>query len=200
MINFIHNLKEEHNRRQNENKVARDDEGRAIIEMTIHDDETFLSPYSRNAVNTISEDTAEFLRNSALCFSYKEQISLRLYSNCIDEREKRIYPEAIRSYFKNHLSDARRELRRNAHQSLAMFFIGLLALTVMFLGEFLGWNQIWLECIDIFAWVFVWETVDLFFLERTTLRHKMKRYLAFLNLHVDFYPLDDETLFVKNTN
>lgn len=166
----------------------KDEEGRALIELSVRDDEGFLSPYSRGSEDTISEETAEFLRNCALSFSPKEQLSLHIYSDCVDEKEQEIYPRAIRSYFQNHLLDAERELKRNAVVSLLMFLVGLFGLVVMFLGEFLGWNPIWIECIDIFAWVFIWETVDLFFLERAALRRKRKRCLAFLTMKVRFFP------------
>lgn len=175
-------------KRQKPPEPLRDEEGRAVINLSIRDDEGFLSPYSRDCADTISEETAEFLRNSALSFHPKEQLALHIYSDCVDEKEQEAYPRAIKSYFQSHLLDAERELRRNAVVSLIMFLVGLSALVVMFLGEFLGWNQIWIECIDIFAWVFIWETVDLFFLERASLRRKRKRCLAFREIKVLFFP------------
>lgn len=190
MINSIKELKKE--RAQKRDGVVRDEEGRAVLDMTVRDDEDFLSPYSRNACETIGEETAEFLRNSALGLSPKEELALHLYSDCIDEREQEIYPDAIRSYFHSHLSDSLRELKRNAIQSAVMFLVGIVALAVMFIGEHFGWSQIWIECIDIFAWVFVWETVDLFFLERATIRRRMKRYQAFIHMKVVFFPLSSK--------
>ena len=80
-------------------------------------------------------------------------------------------------------------MRLNTIQSVVMCLIGLIALSFMILSENLGWGNLWVECIDIFAWVFLWETVDLFFLERAVIRRKAKRYWAFEKMEVLFFPL-----------
>ena len=46
-----------------------------------------------------------------------------------------------------------------------MFLVGVAALGSMFFAESFGVKQLWIECIDIFAWVFIWEAVDLQFIE-----------------------------------
>ena len=82
-------------------------------------------------------------------------------------------------------------MRFNAIQTVVMLVVGLLALSVMVIGEQLGWGEVWIECIDIFAWVLLWESVDIFFLERTALKRRAKRYLSFIKMHVEFFPLSE---------
>ena len=168
-----------------------DEDGRATIEMTIHDDGEFLSPYSHGAAEVISGETADFIRDSALGLPPKEEFSLRIYSDCIDDDKKEIYREAIHTYFDRNFADTAREMHLNTIQAVIMFIIGVVALGVMIAGERLGWGEIWVECIDIFAWVFLWETVDVFCLERTALRRRAMRYLAFVNMNVTFLPLSE---------
>lgn len=58
----------------------------------------------------------------------------------------------------------------------------------VFLLDRLGANGVWVECVDIFAWVFLWEAVDQFFIERGLLLLKRKRDLAFIRIEINFYP------------
>ena len=59
-----------------------------------------------------------------------------------------------------------------------------------YLAEKMGVSGIWIECMDIFAWVFVWEAVDLFFIERGMLRLKKKRLDACMDRTVRYFDTD----------
>ena len=51
--------------------------------------------------------------------------------------------------------------------------------------------EIFTEIIDIFAWVFMWEAVDIFFLQCTMLNFKQKRYLRLYDSIIEYLPLKD---------
>lgn len=57
----------------------------------------------------------------------------------------------------------------------------------MFIFSSLNIKQIWIECINIFAWVFVWEGVDQLFIERGILLFQRKRLISFLNMDINFF-------------
>lgn len=191
MFKAIREFRRETAARMERQSCPHDEAGRAVIEMTIHDNGEFLSPYSHGAVEVINDDTAEFIRNSALGLPAKEKFSLQIYSDCVEKTEQVVYTNAIHEYFSRHFADCARDMRLNAIQSVVLFAIGIVALLVMILAEQLDWGALWIECIDIFAWVFLWETVDLFFLERSALRRRAKRYLSFEKMEVIFHPLSD---------
>ena len=161
-------------------------EGR--ITMTVRDDAGFLSPYSANTGEVISSEVADFLTASAQEFPPRTPLTLRIYSDCIDTSEKQIYREAIRNYFSLQRIANRRDMRRNAILSSTMLLVGILALAGMFVAEHFQIRQLWIECIDIFAWVFLWEAVDLRFIERGRLRLQHQRLEAFIAMKVDFQP------------
>lgn len=191
MFGAIREFRREAKARIKRQDYPRDEAGRATIKMTVHDDSEFLSSYSHGAAEVISSETAEFIRDSALGLPPKEEFTLQIYSDCIDAEEQKIYPEAIHTYFERNFADTAREMRINAVQAIIMFVIGVLALGVMIIGEHLGWGEVWVECLDIFAWVFLWESVDIFFLERTALRRRANRYLSFVKMNVQFFPLSE---------
>lgn len=189
MFRAFKELKQGMGARSERKNCLRDEAGRVVIEMTIHDNGSFFSPYSHGAEEVINDETAEFIRNSALGLPAKEQFSLQIHSDCIQEEKQSMYGNAICAYFRRHFLDCAREMRLNTIQSVVMCVIGLIALSIMILAENLGWANLWVECIDIFAWVFLWEAVDLFFLERAVIRRKARRFLAFEKMQVLFLPL-----------
>ena len=50
-------------------------------------------------------------------------------------------------------------------------------------------SPVFSEIVDIFAWVFMWEAVDIFFLQCTMLRFKQRRYLALADSIIEYVPL-----------
>lgn len=191
MLSAIREFRREAKARVKRQDYPHDEAGRAIIKMTVHDAAAFLSPYSQGATEVISGETAKFIRDSALGLPPKEEFSLHVYSDCIGDAEQKIYPDAIHSYFERNFADTAREMRLHAIQAIIMFVVGLIALSVMVVGEQLGWGEVWVECVDIFAWVFLWESVDIFFLERAALKRRAKRYLFLTKMNVEFFPLSE---------
>lgn len=158
----------------------------AQINMTVNDDSNFLSPYAETGKPVISSEVAEFLENSANAFHPKEKITLVIHSGCIDENEKIVYEKAIRNHFSLQLNDVDRSMRRKTIIATWFSVVGILALAFMFLIGRLGINDLWVECVDIFAWVFLWEAVDQFFIERSGLMLRRKRLDNFINMEIIF--------------
>lgn len=158
----------------------------AKIDMTVNDDSSFLSPYSETGKPVISSEVAGFLENAATAFHPKEKITLTVHSTCIDDNEKEIYDRAIRNYFKLQLNDVKRDMRRKTVIATWFSTVGVFALAFMFLIGRLGVNDLWVECVDIFAWVFLWEAVDQFFIERSGLMLRKKRLDNFIDMKIIF--------------
>lgn len=157
-----------------------------IIKMSVGDDSAMLSPYCETGKPVISSEVAEFLENSANGYHPKEKLSLEIASDCIDDTEKERYRQAIRNYFSLKYQDVKRGMRRKTVISIWFTIIGVLALALMFVLDGLKLNSLWIECIDIFAWVFLWEAVDQFFIERGGLLLRQKRLLNFINMDVKY--------------
>lgn len=99
MIKSIKELRKLIDARTMSENVERDGEGRAIIEMTVINDEAFLSDFSAGKRLAISSEVADFLQESAADFLPKEPICLKIYSDCIDESEQNTYSKALREYY-----------------------------------------------------------------------------------------------------
>ena len=158
----------------------------AEITLSVTDDSDFLSKYSPSDKPVISSDVAEFLENAAREFHPAAEIKLTVKGDCVDDNEKPVYAEAIKNYFALKHAETERDIRRKTVVSLIFTLIGVIALAAMFLVDGIFKNEIWTECADIFAWVFIWEAVDQFFIERSELLMRRKRLENFVNITVEF--------------
>ena len=158
----------------------------ACLNLNITDDSDFLSPYSPSEKPLVSSDIADFLENSARAFHPRAKINLTITGRCIDESEKSVYGDAIRNYFSLKLAETERDIKRKGLMSLIFAIVGVVALVFMIIYESFVNNAVWTECVDIFAWVFLWEAVDQFFIERSGLLLKRKRFENFVNMSIEF--------------
>lgn len=161
----------------------------STINMTVLNDDDFLSPYSETSTPMISSEVADFLENSANVFHPKDKLQLNVYTNCVDEVEQQLYPNAIKNYYTAQLKSLELELKRNLAVVILFTIIGICGLTFLILYSHFGKNEVWAECIDIFAWVFLWEAVDQMFIQRSILLRKRKRLHEFCQMTVNFLPL-----------
>ena len=170
-------------------KFQRDSENRIIVNMTVKDDSDFLSVFSENATPVVSTQFAEFIENSTNSIHPKEQLTLRIHSNCIDDEEKVIYREAITEYYTEKYIASERERKRNNIVSFLLTLAGIFVLALEIIFDYKIGNPIWTEVIDIVAWVLLWEAVDISVFTNRALRVKCKRCLAYASMHIEYVPL-----------
>lgn len=158
----------------------------AELYLNVSDDSEFLSKYSPVDKPIVSSEVAEFIENSAREFHPKAPVKLTVIGSCVDETEKPIYTNAIKNYFSLKHSEVKRDIARKTIISLIFALIGIIALVVMIVYENCFGNAVWTECIDIFAWVFLWEAVDQYFIERNGLLMKLRRLESFVNMEIEY--------------
>lgn len=157
-----------------------------IINMTINDTTNLFSPYSQEGKPVISSEVADFLENCANEFHPKDPLKLNITCPSITEKTQQLFNQAIRNYYYNKLLDLIRDKRRKNIFGIVCSSIGILALAFMFIGDSLEFGKIIIEYIDIFAWVFIWEAVNILFVERSGFRFKIKRTKSFLEMPINY--------------
>ncbi len=167
----------------------KDEDGRSIINLTIYDDSEFLSQFSTDNEEVISEEVATYIENSAFPISPKDPIHIKISSDKIGGEKQDRYIKAINNYYFNKLCDLYRELKNNSIISLVLAVAGVLVLIGQFLLASVLDSLIVIEIINIMAWVFLWEACDQFFIERRKLKLKIFRYINIMNAKLSFYPL-----------
>lgn len=172
-----------------EKDYQRDGEGRIIIDMTVKDDSDFLSKFSVTQTPVISGEVAEFLENSTHSVRPNEQLTLRVKSDCIDDTEKRVYKEAIKEYYAERYRANERELKVHNWIALTLAILGVVVLAFAIFWEYKVQSVLWAEVIDIVAWVFLWEAVDIKFFQTREMRIKRKRYGALFSMKIEYETL-----------
>lgn len=185
MIQSIRELKKQMRAQLREEQVGRDEEGRVVVELTVLHDDDFLSDFSAGNRPVISSEVAEFLNERVSAYPPQEPMNLKIYSKCIDSEEQTVYSAALKEYYVRHYIENKREMRRNAILSAIMAAVGILVLVVAISFHILEIPVV-SEVIDIFAWVFLWEAVDMFFFQRSVLRRERTRCLRMIDAKIEF--------------
>lgn len=155
------------------NKIAQklnvelDDENRAILKLKIRVKSNFLSPYYFDKP-LISGEVADYLLNNKRILVWKNGITIKIISNEITKEEEKLYSRAIKEYFKDAQINGKRHQKFNYVISIIMFVIGILVFSLMFIldASFPNKLGLWKEVIDVIAWVFIWEAVDVAVIEK----------------------------------
>ena len=164
----------------------RDSEGRIIIPLIVSDDADFLSVFSENSTPMISSDVSDYISEQTAYLLPNEDIHLQIRSSCISVEEQQLYRTAIREHYLTQYIRNRREWFRNTVLSAVLAAAGilLLVLTVL-LDEYVG-MPVWTEVADIAAWMFVWESVDVFVFRNHEVRWEILRCLSGIDMKVEF--------------
>ena len=155
------------------------------IHMHVSDDSHFLSEFSDGATPVISDEVAEFIEASTQAIKPQAGLTLKVTSDCIDDTEKVLYCRAIKKYYTDKYISSGRELAKNRTIALLLALAGILVLLFALFLEY-HVSLIWLEVIDIVAWVFLWEATDIYFLASRKLKHDRKKYIAYVAMDVVF--------------
>lgn len=141
-----------------------------------------LSPFCQVEQPVISSEFADYLENKAERLHIGENINIKIQGNA----DKAVLKKAIVNYYESKLSNAQREFSKNGILSCIFTVLAVLILTAaVLINTFLETRLVLQEIIDIAGWVFMWEAVDMFFLQRGTLRIKQIRYLNFIRATVE---------------
>jgi hypothetical protein len=186
MIKELKAIKKEHDLKRDK-KYAKDDDGRIVVDLSIRNDDYFLSPYSTGENSVLSAEVSDFIEHSLMTIPVDESIKLRIHSDVINEEEKIEYSKAIKEHYSECYKSVSYEKKRHFKLAFIMAFVAILVLTVMIGLDLSGINNaVALEVLDIVAWVFMWEAVDIFFMKTTFIRLKEKRYLRLCDCSIEF--------------
>lgn len=167
----------------------KDENDRFILDMTIIDSSSFISPYCGNSP-VIGSEVAAYLDNAIQNIPAKYDVSLHIKCHSISEDEQRIYRNAINNYYHNIVQQAIRNLFRNSIVSLIMALFGIAVIAIMLILTARGLNEVWDIVLEVIGWVFIWEAVDKFCFERYKLKHELRRAYQLKNADIKFINLD----------
>ena len=159
----------------------------SAIHMTVRDDSAFLSPYSSSAEPSLDPAVAEFIEARAESKPYRGGYHLHIHSGCIQDDEEEVYRRAISHYFRDSIATLTRSLRRESIIAAILAALGIFTLFLMLFLESAAVTGVWLEVVDIVAWVLLWEATDIVLLHGHAERHRRRRLCALRDMQVVFH-------------
>ena len=164
----------------------KDSKNRIIVNMVVENDNEFLSPFSESNSPIISEQVATFIENSTDSIKQNEKLSLHIKHNNITVEKQEKYRKAISEYYTQKYIKTNLEYRRNNIIVASLTLLGILVLTLQLLFDYIISNSILSEVINIFAWVLLWEAVDVGFFKNHKIKLKQNRYLSYIDMDITF--------------
>lgn len=175
MLNFI---KYKMDKKLIKKDLIEDEEGRAIIDITIKDRSEVLSPFISDNKETINNEFANFLDNAVKSVPPKQKLHLKVSCKDITQSDKKIFENAIKNYYLNSALESERKLNNNIKIFFLMLLFSAVSLTALFLMNYFSAHWLIAEVFDIITWVFIWEAVDLLAFQRNMIRYEKFRNLS----------------------
>ena len=158
----------------------------AEIHMTVRDDSAFLSPYSPSAEPMVDSAVADFIEARAAA-TKSRRFCLHIHSDCINDSEQTVYRRAISAYFRDSARSLTETIRRESVIAAILAMLGIFTLFLMLFLEGGAVTGVWLEVIDIVAWVLLWEAPDMYLLHGHAQRLRRRRLCALRDMAMVFH-------------
>lgn len=172
-----------------DNDFVVDSTGDAVINIKATKAEQIFSAYNYDSNEKLNDELGEFIKDKAKFVPINKDIRIKLYTEqTTDEKEVK---KAIKNHFKKEYVEIKNEKKHNLIFSLAMFLIGLCSLAFQLLMHTFFYNVYVYIIVEIATWVFFWEAVDSYFLQRATLKRKSATLLKLYSAEIDVIKLKE---------
>lgn len=147
-----------------------DENSDGVIEIKIDSREQIFSAYSYSG-DKLNSEFCDFVYEKAKRAPINKDLSIKIYSDSqIDAGE---VGKTLKSHYSNEYREARQDMKRVTTISAIMALFGVLTLALLVLLNYF-WDNFYVSTIvEIAAWVFVWEAVDYFFLQRPQIKARL---------------------------
>lgn len=164
IVEVVKNLKKE---LKNKNDNFEDIE---TINIKADSKAAIFSDYNYDSNEVLNSNLEEFLVEKVKNIPPKVNLRVKIFTDdCVDENEVKV---AYKNKFKGDFEELEQELKRNMLFAFTMLILGVLFMGFLILEIYFLNNYILSTILEIAVWVFVWEAVDSFFLERSSIRRK----------------------------
>ena len=190
-MEVVKNLKEE---LKNKNDDFDDIE---TINIKAENKAAIFSDYNYDSNEVLNPNLEAFLVEKAKSIPPKSNLRVKIFTDdCVDENEVKV---AYKNKFKGDFEELEQELKRNMLFALTMLILGVLFIGFLILEMHFLNNYILSTILEIAAWVFIWEAVDSFFLERSVIKRKRYQMARLYYAELEVVTLDFDKIDKKET-
>lgn len=158
-------------------KFLVDEEGRGIIEIGAENYEDIFSYYSLNGSNVLDGEFNKFLEAKADSIPLKYDLTLNFHVKDPDISKEQEIKFCVKENYEREIHAINRKMHNNTTFAFYMLLMGAIWLVAYILLFVFDIHFVLTVIAEIGTWVFFWETVDSFFLERRHLKQeRLKKY------------------------
>lgn len=170
----------------------KDDSGRGIIDVGAENYDDIFSYYDLEGENTLDWEFIDFIEKKADAIPLKDEISIHFHVKGANEEKKEEIDKAIKNHYKRQLKSNHRTLHRDNLMCLYLLIMGLLAFGIYVALYLIDAFFVFQYMFDIVAWVFFWETVDVFFIRRRVIKNEMLKQFRFIRSDIRILEYKDK--------
>lgn len=159
------------------------------VEINVHltsIEEQLLSPFCTKKESILHPDLANYVEGHNSVIPLYEKICLNFVLDEYSKENVSYIESSWKHYYKQIIQISLMKLKKNNLYSFVMFFVGLIVFAIAIVFKTLNLNLIFLETIDIMGWVFIWEAIDLFFIQRYLIRNEITKKYRLLSCPLKF--------------
>lgn len=157
------------NQKLNSEESFLKEDDKAVIEIKTNDHSQLFSSFG----NGLSNELCSYIEDKADAIPLDYDITLKFNEK---ENLKRV-ESCLKAKYEQDIHSINRQMNRNNIFSLSMFLSGVIAFLIFALFTKLNLHFMLCTFAEIATWVFFWEAVDSFFLERRHLKFlKLRKY------------------------
>lgn len=149
-----------------------------IINIKTDNKEQIISKFSYDEDDKLNKELSEFIIDKAKSMPLKRNIKLNFYSSYPINQSQ--VESTLKNHFREEYIESKHDIRRLNIVSIIMLILGIISLTVLILANRFFNYFYFTTILEIASWVFVWESVDISFIQRSKIKH---RCMLFKNLY-----------------
>ena len=140
------------------------------INIKVQNKEQVISQFSYDENDKINKDLAEFIESKSRDVRFSQDIQLNFYSQ--QEINAGEIQTTISNHFRSECKQAKDELKVSNIAVIVLMILGVIGLAcLLWVNRFFD-NFFFQMILEIASWVFIWEAVNVLFLQRPKLRRK----------------------------
>jgi hypothetical protein len=152
------------------NKIEQTFEDLNIINIKVDDKEQIISKFSYDENDKLNKELSEFILDKTKVMTLNKDIKLNFYTSSPIEQQE--IKTTLQNHFREEYLETKHELKRANAISLIMLILGIISLSMLVLAHKFFDYFYFTTILEIASWVFIWESVDIFFLQRSRLKRQ----------------------------
>ena len=168
-VSRVKNLKDKLKEIEDSDGFVCDEKGRAIINVGAENYDDIFSPYCFKGGDTLSSSLVEYLNQKASVIPLEYDLTIKFHIKGANDEKRKEIQSALKENYESTIYAVDQRLHRTMIFSLWFILLGVIFSALYILTH----DKLHIAItyiIDLLAWVFLWEGIDAFYLDRRVMK------------------------------